>query len=93
MYLPSPLYLAAIKTVADEDGATGGKILAVLICAACVLLFVEIPFAALLLTPDTVEARLARVQAGFARHGWTVGALLAVIAGVFLLVRGIARLV
>ncbi len=92
MYLPSPWYLAAVKTIADEGGPTGGNILAVLVCAACVLLFVEVPLVLLLLSPDTLEDRLNRVQAAISRHAWTVGVLLAVIAGAFLLVRGIARL-
>jgi formate hydrogenlyase subunit 4 len=92
MYLPSPLYLGAIKAVADSGDSTASRLLAILICAVCVMLFVEIPAVALLLRPDGLEARLKRFQAWLARNGWTILAVLAIAAGVYLLVRGIAEL-
>lgn len=92
MYLPSPLYLAAIKQIADTGGVTGGNVVAILICAACVLLFVEIPLVLLFLVPDGLEERLDRLQAAIARNGWAVAAGLAALAGVYLVVRGVAKL-
>ena len=62
MYLPSPFYLAAIKTIADAGGSAGGRIVAVLICGMCVLLFVEVPFVALMLAPDGLEEQIGRAH-------------------------------
>ena len=92
MYLPSPLYLAAIKAVADAGGTTGGKVGAILICAACVLLFVEVPFVALMLAPDGLERRLDSFQTALSRHAWTIAAVLFAGAGVFLTVSGLTEL-
>ena len=92
MYLPSPLYLAAIKQVADTGGITGGNIVAILICAACVMLFVEIPLVWLMLAPDGLEDRLDRLQAAIARNSWTIGAVLAGLAGGYLVVSAIVQL-
>lgn len=43
VYLVSPSYVAAIKAIADSGDSTLSRLLAVLICAICLLLFVEIP--------------------------------------------------
>ena len=91
MYLPSPLYLAAIKQIADTGGVTAGNIAAILICAACVMLFVEVPLVWLLLAPDGLADRLDRLQAAIVRSSWTIGAALAGVAGAYLLVSGIAH--
>ncbi len=93
MYLPSPFYLAAIKAVADSGDSDGSKLLAILICAICVMLFVEIPAIALLLRPDGVKASLERFQAWLGRNAWTLVAVLAAAAGAWLLIRGIVNLV
>ena len=92
MYLPSPLYLAAIKLIADEGGLTGGNVIAVLLCGMCVLLFVEAALAGMLLIPDTVGARLDQARTVLARDGWTLAALVALAAGAYLLVKGVAGL-
>ncbi len=93
MYLPSPFYLAAIKAVADSGDSDGSKLLAVLICAICVMLFVEVPAIALLLRPDGVQASLERFQAWLGRNAWALLAVLAAVAGALLLISGIADLV
>ena len=92
MYLPSPLYLAAIKLIADDGGLTGGNVIAVLLCGMCVLLFVEAALAGMLLIPDTVGARLDQARTVLARDGWTLAALVALAAGAYLLVKGVAGL-
>ncbi len=93
MYLPSPFYLAAIKEVADSGDSDGSKLLAILICAVCVMLFVEVPAIALLLRPDGVKASLERFQAYLGRNAWTLLAVLAAVAGALLLISGIGDLV
>ncbi|HMS60944.1 MAG TPA: GAP family protein [Solirubrobacteraceae bacterium] len=92
MYLPSPMYLAAIKAIADSGDPTASKLTAVLICGACVLLFVEIPAIALLLRPDGLQRRLEQMRDWLAHNGWRLLAVLAALAGVYALVKGLAAL-
>src|SRR4051794_11036734 len=69
MYAPSPLYLAALKTVADAGLSAAGDVVWVLLLSACVLLFVEIPVAAALFWPEQTRERLAGVDRLLKRHG------------------------
>ena len=85
MYLPSPLYLAAIKAVADSDDSTASQLLAVLICALCVMVFVEIPAIFLVVRPEGLKATLERFTAWLAANSWALLAVLAAVAGVWLL--------
>jgi hypothetical protein len=90
MYLPSPMYLAAIKAIADSGDPTSSQITAVLICGVCVMLFVEIPAIALLLRPDGLQRRLEAARDWMSRNGWRLLAALAGVAGVYVLIKGIS---
>ncbi|HEY6890834.1 MAG TPA: GAP family protein [Solirubrobacter sp.] len=92
MYLPSPLYLLAVKEIADDGGSTAGAVVAVAICAATVLLFVEVPLVAMLLRPDGASAALQRFHGWLTGNGWALAAGVALVAGVYALVKGIAAL-
>ena len=92
MYLPVPLYFAAIKSVADSASSTASQLLAVLICAICVLLFVEIPAIALVVRPDGLKASLERLSGWLSANSWTLLAVLAAAAGVWLLASGASAL-
>lgn len=92
MYLPSPMYLAALKAIADSGDSSASKLTAVLICAACVMLFVEIPALALLLRPDGLQRRLEAMRDWIAVNGWRLLAVLAGIAGVYAVIKGVAAL-
>ena len=85
MYLPSPLYLAAIKAVADSDDSTASQLLAVLICALCVMVFVEIPAIFLFVRPEGLKATLERFTAWLSANSWALLAVFAAVAGVWLL--------
>ena len=50
MFLPSPLYLLAVKDIGDS-GDSSRALLAVLICAIGVMLFVEMPLVAMFIRP------------------------------------------
>jgi hypothetical protein len=90
MYLPSPLYLLAVKEIGDSGDTGAGKVLAVLICALTVLLFVELPLLAAILRPDAVEPGLRRVSGWLGRHGWQLVSLLALAGGIYALVQGLS---
>jgi len=92
MFLPSPMYLLAVEEIADSGGSTTSNILAVLICAAAVLIFVEITVIALFVRPASVADGLERTQAWLARNGWTLGAIVAFVAGIYAIVEGISEL-
>ena len=92
MFLPSPLYLLAVQQIADSGSSTSSDILAVLICAMGVLIFVEITVVALFVRPGSVAAGLERTQAWLSHNGWTLGAIVALAGGVYALVLGIEAL-
>ncbi len=92
MYLGSPAYIAAIKSIADSDDSTASQLLAVLICALCVLLFVEIPAFALLVRPDGLKATLERFTGWLSANSWALVAVLAGAAGAWLLGSAISAL-
>src|SRR3954452_18809959 len=92
MYLPSPLYLLAVKEIGDSGDPPAGKVVAVLICALAVLLFVELPLLATILRPAAVESGLRRVHGWLGRNGWNVVAALALVGGVYALAQGLPAL-
>lgn len=92
MFLPSPMYLLAVQEIADSGSSSSSDILAVLICAMAVLIFVEITVVALFVRPGSVAAGLERTQLWLTRNGWTLGAIVAFVAGVYALVEGIGAL-
>jgi len=92
MFLPSPLYLLAVEKIADSGSSTSSDVLAVLICAIGVLIFVEITVVALFVRPGSVAAGLERTQAWLSANGWTLGAIVAFAGGIYALVEGINAL-
>jgi hypothetical protein len=64
----------------------------VLICAVCVLLFIEIPAAFLLVRPDGVKATLERFTGWLSTNSWLLVALLAGAAGIWMLSSAIPAL-
>jgi uncharacterized membrane protein YidH (DUF202 family) len=92
MFLPSPLYLLAIKTIADSGDSTTSNIVAVLICAAGVLLLVEIPVVGMFVRPDGIVAAIRRGQDWTKRNGWTIAAVVAGLGAILALAKGIDAL-
>jgi Sap, sulfolipid-1-addressing protein len=92
MFLPSPLYLMAVKEIADSGDSSSSNVLAVLICSVAVMLFVEIPLVALFVRPGGVAAGIERFHGWLRRNGWSFAAGLALIAGVSAIVQGINAL-
>ncbi len=64
MFLPSPLYVLALKDIADSHTSTPSDVLAVLICAIAVMLFVEIPLVALFVRPPGLRRGSSGFMAG-----------------------------
>jgi hypothetical protein len=93
MFLPSPMYLLAVKGIADSGDSTPSKMLAVAICAIGVLLFVEVTLVAMFIVPGGVASGLGRVHGWLGRNGWTLVAALGLIGGIYAIVKGIDALV
>ena len=92
MYLPSPLYLIAIKNIADSSDSSASEVVAVLICAVAVLLFVEIPLIALYLRPAAVTGSLRRAHDWLVGNSWSLAAVFALAGAVYALVKGVSEL-
>jgi len=92
MFLPSPLYLLAVKDIADSGDSTTSEIFAVVICALGVMLFVELPLIAMFVTPGKVSSDLERFNRWLKRNGWSLAAGLALIAGIYAIIKGIDTL-
>ena len=57
MFLPSALYVLAVKDIADSGDSSSSNVTAVLICAIGVMLFVEIPLVAMFIRPGGGRSR------------------------------------
>ena len=93
VYLVSPSSVAAIKAIADSGDSTPSRLLAVLICAICLLLFVEIPAVVMMVRPDGLKAALERVSHWLATNSWLLVAVLAGAVGTWLLIGAVPALV
>lgn len=92
MFLPSPMYLLAISDIGATSDSTSSKVAAMLICAFAVMLFVEIPIVGMFVRPESVTHNISSFNDWLKRHGWTLAAGVAFIAGVYAIVEGIAAL-
>ena len=92
MFLPSPLYLLAVKDIADSGSSSSSNVAAVLICAVGVMLFIEIPLVAMFVRPGGVAAGIERFNSWIKRNGWSLAAGLALIGGIYAVIKGIDAL-
>jgi hypothetical protein len=88
MFLPSHLYLLAVKDIGDNGDSSPSNVLAVLICAIGVMLFVEIPLVAMFMRSGGVAAGIRRFDSWLKSNGWGLAAGLALIGGIYAIVKG-----
>ncbi|HTA15354.1 MAG TPA: GAP family protein [Solirubrobacteraceae bacterium] len=91
--LPSPIYVAAVKTVADAQLSTSSKLLALALTVAVMLWLIELPMLMLFLVPAGASSMLERINLWFARHGRLLAVLACAGAGIYLLLRGLFDLI
>jgi hypothetical protein len=87
--LPSPIYVAAVKTIADADYSTSRQLLALAVTVAVMLWLIEIPMLMLLAVPERASSSLARVNLWFTRHGRLLAVALSAGVGMYLFIRGL----
>jgi hypothetical protein len=92
-YLPSALYVGALKDLADTDLSWSITILALFVCSLLVLHMVELPIIMRLLAPRQTGAILAAYNAWVSRHGWNIVVLIAAASGLYFFASGVIALV
>ncbi len=91
--LPSPIYIGAVKAIADAHLSHSGELTALLATVAVMLWMVELPMLMLLVVPARASAALERINLWFARHGRSLAIVAAGGVGVYLMVKGLVGLV
>jgi MFS family permease len=91
--LPSPIYIGAIKAIADANLSTSGELASLVGVVAVMLWMVELPMLMLLVVPDRAASTLERINLWFARHGRTLAIAAAGAAGIYLIVKGLHQLI
>lgn len=90
--LPSPIYIGAVKAIADANLSTSGELAALAGVVAVMLWMVELPMLMLLVVPDRAASTLERINLWFARHGRSLAIVAAAGVGVYLIVKGLVQL-
>ncbi len=90
--LPSPIYIGAVKAVADAKLSTSSELLGLLAVVAVMLWMVELPMLALLAFPARAVGTLESINLWFARNGRLLGVIAAAAAAVYFVIRGLAGL-
>jgi len=91
--LPSPIYIAAVKTIADANYSTAHELLALAVAIVVMLWVIEVPMAMLLAAPARASATLERINVWFIGHGRLLAVLVSAGAGAYLTVRGLVGLI
>jgi hypothetical protein len=91
--LPSPIYLAAVKAIADAGLSTSSELLALVVTVATMLWLIELPMLVLLAVPDRASSELERINAWFSGHGRQLAVAVSAGAGLYLVVIGLVHLI
>jgi hypothetical protein len=92
MWLPSPVYLAALKAIKDTGAGTTAIALSAVVAVVLFLWIVEVPILCYLVAPATTGRRLGAANRWLRRNGRAIVVLLTGAIGVALTVEGLARL-
>lgn len=90
--LPSPIYVGAVKTIADAQLSTAGQLAVLAITLATMLWMIELPMLLLLVVPERAGAALERINAWFLQNGRRLAMLACVGAGLYLIAKGVVGL-
>jgi len=90
--LPSPIFVAAVKEIADANASTSDSIAYLAITVVVMLWMIEVPMLMLLLFPARAASALESINDWFGLHGRRVGIAIAAAAGVYLIAAGIVKL-
>jgi hypothetical protein len=91
--LPSPIYVAAVKTIADAQLSTSSELLALAVTVAVMLWLIEVPMLMLLAMPDRASGALERANLWFTENGRLLGVLVSAGVGIYLAIKGLVALI
>ncbi len=91
--LPSPIYIGAVKAIADANLSTSGELASLVGVVAVMLWMIELPMLMLLVVPDRAAGALERINLWFARNGRSLAIVAAAGVGVYLIVKGLHQLI
>jgi hypothetical protein len=91
--LPSPIYVAAVKSIADAKLSTSSELLALAVTVAVMLWMIELPMVMLLAVPDRASDALERINLWFSRNGRLVAIVVSAGAGAYLAASGLINLI
>ena len=91
--VPSPIYIAAVKAIADAQLSTSNELLALVVTVIVMLWLIELPMLMLLAVPARASGALEGLNLWFAAHGQLVAVVASAAAGGYLAVRGLVELV
>jgi hypothetical protein len=90
--VPSPIYIGAVKAIADAKLSSTNELLDLAGTVAVMLWLIELPMLMLLITPGRAERALGQTNRWFAVNGRTVAVFASAGAGLYLAIKGVADL-
>ncbi len=90
--VPSPIYIAAVKAIADAHNSTSVDLGQLLLVVVVMCWIVEIPTLMLLAMPGPSQATLEAVNMWLARNGRVLALVAALAAGIYLICAGVVKL-
>jgi Sap, sulfolipid-1-addressing protein len=91
--LPSPIYIGAVKSIADAELSTSSELLALVVVVVVMLWLIELPMLMLFAFPARASGALAAINLWFGQHGREVAVLASAAAGIYLAIKGFVDLV
>jgi hypothetical protein len=90
--IPGLYYLVGLKDIADGGYGVAVRILLVVAFNLVQFALIEIPLVAYALAPESTAARVDRFDAALRRNRRTVGTVVCLVVGLYLIARGVAGL-
>jgi hypothetical protein len=90
--LPSPIYVLAIKSIADTNGSDAEELAYLAVTVLVMLWIIELPTLGLLVFPKRGPRVLEGINRWVGRHGRTLGMMVALVLGAYLLAVGLVNL-
>ncbi len=87
--VPSPIYVGAVKAIADTKTSTAQELLYLAATVLIMLWIIEIPMLMLLAFPRRASAALESINSWFVRNGRLVAVIASAVAGVYLIAVGL----
>jgi Sap, sulfolipid-1-addressing protein len=90
--VPSPIYVGAVKAIADAKLSTAGELADLAAVVGVMLWLIELPMLLILIVPGRAEHALDQTNRWFARNGRTVAVIASAVAGAYLAIKGLVDL-